>query len=572
MLTQDKNSRKPVLILLRHFPKLKAAEHEVIERLAASATELGWSVHIQNVDKSFDVNEIALVEDEADLVLDIHYEYPKFLKPNSIGAVWTPTSFMKDWDLPYVWENQLSHDNLVHTDSDKIDKLLKSFRPEKSFSVLNHSIPLSWSPWINEATRNAVPKAFYAGINWTKLSGRPGRHNHFFKELDHMEVLDIYGPKKISHVIPWKGFKSYRGEVPFDGKSILRKARESGISLVLSADQHLKEGMISSRLFEGLAASNAIISDRHPFIMKHLGDRALYLDFDRGDEYAANQLREYVKDFQENPSKLASYQKASEEIFASKFNLTTQLSNILNRPIQRKLDFEVDALVIGSSNNDIYNRLKDLNFSKIEFTNSKILDFQDLFEIAKSLDFKDYLVFNANSEFLDNLTERISGLRENLVLQKSKVGILASVLLLQGSRWFQPALVPVADSLPLNGIYVRGSGNFVSNQPIVDFVPSLRLKHLTEISYISPFEDVYSFLSEVGRKVENPQGSSQSVRMRIAKGMAEGKHTSAPDVAEEIRRLPKSRKSAVAFALLAALPGTKLLALVAKWFYRKRST
>ena len=268
--------KKPTLIILKHFYTLKAAEHEIVERIAQSTRDLGWEPRIVNVDSNFDLRDLTKIEKDADFVLDIHYEFPKFLKPNSIGAMWTPTSFMKDWDFPYVWENQLTHDKLVHTQSDLTIALLEQYRPAEEFGILNHSLPSSWLPWVSTGPRNELPRAFYAGINWSKLSGRPGRHHEFFKYLDKKDLLDLYGPKKVSHVIPWKGFDSYRGEIPFDGKSLLLKARESGISLVLSAQQHLNEGMISSRLFEGLFAGNAIISDRNPFIEKHLGQDSYY--------------------------------------------------------------------------------------------------------------------------------------------------------------------------------------------------------------------------------------------------------------------------------------------------------
>ena len=206
--------------------------------------------------------------------------------PNSIGAFWTPTSFMKEWDLAYVWENQLSHDTLVYPDSPQILKLLKLFRQEDSFQILNHSVPGSWLNWISEKDRNPVLMAFYAGINWNKLSGRPGRHNKLFELLDSTDTLAIYGPEKIEHIRPWAGFKNYQGQIPFDGKSLFTIARSHGVSLVLSAEQHKAEGIMSSRLFEGLAAGNVIISDDHPFTKRHLGSNAYYLELEKGDDYA----------------------------------------------------------------------------------------------------------------------------------------------------------------------------------------------------------------------------------------------------------------------------------------------
>ena len=150
---------KPTLLIIKHFYTLKAAEHEVVERLVASTKELGWIPKVVEVDANFDFKSINRIEKNVDAVLDIHYEYPKFFSAKSVGAVWTPTSFMKDWDLAYVWENQLSHDRLVHTDSRKILELIQSFRPKEEFGILNHSLPGNWVEWINETERNNVPRA-----------------------------------------------------------------------------------------------------------------------------------------------------------------------------------------------------------------------------------------------------------------------------------------------------------------------------------------------------------------------------------------------------------------------------
>ena len=127
---------------------MKATKDDPTQRkpdITTAKRELNWEPRIVEVDADFDSNTISDWENGVDAVLDIHYEYPKFFKPQSIGAVWTPTSFMKNWDLAYVWENQLSHDLLLHTDSEKILQLLSFFRPNEKFGVLNHSMPASWS-------------------------------------------------------------------------------------------------------------------------------------------------------------------------------------------------------------------------------------------------------------------------------------------------------------------------------------------------------------------------------------------------------------------------------------------
>ena len=563
---------RPVLIILKHFHTLKAAEHEVVERLSQSTRDLGWEPRIINVDGDFKISDIAKCEAGADLVLDIHYEYPKFLKPRSIGAVWTPTSFMKEWDLAYVWENQLSHDALVHTDSALVSNLLSQYRPQEDFGILNHSLPSSWLEWVNKGTRKETPKAFYAGINWTKLSGRPGRHHEFFKLLDNRNVLDLYGPRKIGQVTPWKGFASYRGEIPFDGKSLLLKARESGISLVLSSHQHLSEEMISSRLFEGLFAGNAIISDDHPFIKKHLGKNAFYLAFDRGDQYAASQLVEYVEELQENHELLNERQDASQQLYLKEFDLTKQLKALIAPMVKpQKVEQTLDALVIGSSTTGILKKLQSVGFSRVEFTTNQIIDLQDLVAIAQSFDLRKFCVFSSNSQILDSFVERVEVVLAKLTSSAAEIGVVGTVALSQNSGRFSPVTVPAAKSLPLSGLII--DLDHLSNNPAVyvDPIVSVRVKDLTEIRYISTFLSPYEFLLKRLDGDPITRLGDQSVRQIIITGLGTLSTAAASDIAEEIRRMPRARKRATIYALLASIPFLRPLVLMTKWMIRKQN-
>jgi hypothetical protein len=559
---------KPTLLIIKHFHTLNAAEHEVVQRLVASTKELGWIPRVVEVDADFDFKKIKRIEENVDAVLDIHYEYPKFFSAKSIGAFWTPTSFMKDWDLAYVWENQLSHDYLVHTDSQKILELLAGFRPKEKFGILNHSVPGSWAEWINEAKRDQVPRAFYAGINWNKLSGRKGRHHEMFKLLDSGDVLNIYGPRKISHVVPWKGFESYRGEIPFDGKSILRKAHESGVSLVLSAEQHLSEGIISSRFFEGLAAGNSIISDGHPFIRKHLGKSGFYLNLERGDDFAASQLLDYMQELRQNPKLLAKQQEISQNLFLEKFDLTKQLKRILVKEVDTELPQSVDALVLGNSRTDLRGQLTKLGFVRIEQTNALVLDIQDLISIARSLDLSEFCVFYSNTEVLDGFKSQLKQILEEMKKADCQFGTLPTVALSQGGQ-FAPVIMGNTGSVPLNGFVVNltlGKADFIS---VPKKIPFLRVEDSSELPQVSTFHNSYAFLLSIG--TDSKRDRVVSLRKLVRSEINKKYSSNQRDLIEDIRLMPRTRRRALGFSLIAALPFTRPLAGIAKWFIRKKS-
>jgi len=560
---------KPTLLILKHFYKLKVAEHEVVERLVTSTKEIGWIPRVVEVDSNFDFRNIQRIEKNVDAVLDIHYEYPKFFRAKSIGAFWTPTSFMKDWDLAYVWENQLSHDDIVFTDSDKILKLLNEFRPKEEFKILNHSLPGSWVEWINLAVRNNTPRAFYAGINWNKLSGRKGRNHELFKLLDDSDTLNLYGPKKISHVIPWDGFKSYRGEIPFDGKSILRRSRESGISLVLSSEQHFNEEMISSRFFEGLAAGNAIISDGHPFIRKYLGKYGFNLDLERGDDFAARQFLEFIAELRENTSLLIAHQEYSQNLFLEKFDLTLQLKNILEPKSETQPKAKIDALILGNSKSNLRAQLNKLGFGRIIHSNFLVQDLQDLVSLARSFNLKEFCVFYANTEVLDGFVTGLIELNEIMRLKDAQFGVLSSVALRQGGRKFAPVVMGKTGLAPLNGLVANLSLKNPTFVSPTKKIPFLRVEDISEIKYLSVFHDSYSFLIGVAEDYDGETGGSlrKSLQFEFDKKYSSNQR----DPIEEIRLMPRARRRVLGYSLMAALPYTKPFAAIAKWLIRKNS-
>lgn len=563
---------KPRLIILKHFYKLRAAEHELVVRLSASAEELGWDVRVFEVDATIKPKQIYEAEKGVDLVLDIHYEFPKFMLPKSIGAFWTPTSFMKDWDLGYVWENQLSHDEIVYPDSPEVLKLLHLFRGNQEFHVLNHSLPGSWLTWISDQQRNDTPKAYYAGINWNKLSGRPGRHHKLFKILDQSELLAIYGPQKIEHIKPWAGFKSYMGQIPFDGRSLFTTARSHGISLVLSANQHIEEGVMSSRLFEGLAAGNVIISDGHPFTKRYLGGNAFYLDLERGDERTSKQLQEIILCLREDSKKRQELQDLSHQIFLEKFDLTKQLKKILVKPTQEPANSEVAILVQGNNKNNIRWRLSELGYKNIQFIKQSIRDIAELFEVARSLELSKFIVLNSQTEFMDSFNERLKSTLQKMEISGQSIGLLTTVCLKQGTSAFAPVVIGATKVIPINGIIIN-MANLSSDLGVcADQIPSLRLEKYSQLSYVSIFANTYELLEDIGKSIHEKDQlrsiQNSQLRFMVRNKLEKDYFETAGDVTEEVRQLSRGRKRLLILLLLSSLPFFRPFVAIYKKLFR----
>ena len=73
----------------------------------------------------------------------------------------------------------------------------------------------------------------YCGINWEKLTGKKGRFDELLKKLDENNLISIYGPEIFHGIRPWEGYRNYKGEIPFDGISMIKEIAKCGIALVI---------------------------------------------------------------------------------------------------------------------------------------------------------------------------------------------------------------------------------------------------------------------------------------------------------------------------------------------------
>jgi hypothetical protein len=194
--------------------------------------------------------------------------------------------------------NQISNDFLISCGSDKIDKRFTSTGfPLIIEPKLNHTVTQIYA----EPELRSDRKLFYIGINWEKSSRTFGRHHELLKELDRRGIIEIYGPKKVDGVKPWKGFKCYKGGLPFDGKSVLETASKLGVALVLSSKEHKKDEIMSSRLFEGVASGAAIIGDNHSFLQKNFGSSVWQIDSNQNFKFQAEEIARTLDIINTNP-------------------------------------------------------------------------------------------------------------------------------------------------------------------------------------------------------------------------------------------------------------------------------
>jgi hypothetical protein len=264
------------------WPNLKNAEYEVIMRLCHAAENIGVRVIVTDndgyplwaSDESPVQKNRRVTSRDADFAISLHFESPRLFDLYSYYAIWQPLSFYSNFGYRASTAKLSTHCDALSCESELADAHIRnlmgidSATPRGDFPNLFHS---PQGPYMEPKITNES-RLFYVGINWERITGSPGRYTKLLNQLDQADLVDIYGPRQILGVAPWEGFESYRGEIPFDGHSVVDAVNRSGICIALSSDSHTRDGIMSNRFFEGAAAGAAIIAPKHPIIDKFFAD------------------------------------------------------------------------------------------------------------------------------------------------------------------------------------------------------------------------------------------------------------------------------------------------------------
>jgi hypothetical protein len=311
----------PVVGIVKDWPDRVAAEHETIERFKFSASILG--IDLQEVDSSGKTRSGIAPE----FILSLHFEHGKTWRQPSIHLLWNPIEFLFKRGFAQSILNACSHTFLASGGSKINDNRMNEYRGILRNEILSKVLPTLDGPIIPPKNRKNR-RIFYAGVNWERIKGDT-RYNQLLSKLDDTNILDLYGPKEMFGVEVWKGFKSYKGELPFDGSSLLRAASSSGIYLCLSSQKHIEFGLLSNRIFEASASGCLIIANYHEEAYQIFGNSILWLD-EVSESEMFEQICEYVVWANKNPKNAMELAQRSQDIFKKSLLLSKQLSKALN--------------------------------------------------------------------------------------------------------------------------------------------------------------------------------------------------------------------------------------------------
>jgi hypothetical protein len=326
------------IAVVQMWPEIKAAEDEVIARIVNTCRNLGVEVVLINTaGKLVESPDIKITSNDVDFVIHLHFETPKTYDAFSFVTLWNPLQFYFDWGYRKYSNNIVSHDDFLSCDSacadDHVRRMILTdnthFAP---YFNLFHSMSMPFcKPGLGQQ------KLFYVGINWDRLGKGKSRHQDLLQALDKSGELVIYGPDIFLGVKVWEGFKSYAGPLPFDGESVINAIDEAGITLVLSSEAHIESELMSSRLFEGLAAGSVIIVDENCFARKNFGDTLLYINtIGVKPEDITSQVRAHISWIKANQEQALEIATKAQQIFKDKFDMALSIKKLYGELPQRK--------------------------------------------------------------------------------------------------------------------------------------------------------------------------------------------------------------------------------------------
>ena len=335
ILGEPKNGERETLLRMQSVFLKQGHEFLVLDRegyVISNGPAKGKFVENANVDVMFtcDPVEFALVP-----LPDVF----------SVFAHWAPIGFFENFRAQKILESFHLYDHYVCSGETEVLVRVTNCSSEE-FALFGPSVPVGYTikPRIQEERR-----LFYVGINFERSLANM-RYGELLYELDRSGKLEIYGPQKVyGKKNLWAGFRSYRGEIPFDGHSIISKINRAGVCLALNSPMHNDANMVTSRTYEGAAAGAVIISDDNDFVREHFGDSVFYIPRDASEKAASQRILKILEWVNRHPQKAYEMACRSQQAFLDHLSLDTMVFNFAKsaeRAIERLHDIRLQSNVI----------------------------------------------------------------------------------------------------------------------------------------------------------------------------------------------------------------------------------
>lgn len=377
--------------------ELKNAEQETLLRLKYCIEKQGHELYI--IDRNGfvldDCGEVGKYIEDVDV--DFLFTYNTLEKgiitfPDvfSVFFHWSPLGFVANFQsllsIKYfnsfdcfagVYERDLFY---------RIDKIKTHDIP-----FIGSSVPVDFSL---PARRQNNRKLFYVGINFERKLVKM-RYEDLFKELDKSKKIEIYGPKEVYGAKNlWADFDCYKGEIPFDGETILKKINQAGICLAINSPMHNDANGVSNRIYEAAAAGALIISDDNEFVRSYFKDSVFYLNKKLSEKECAKKILEILDWANSHIEEAYEMSKKSNEIFLKYLALDSMVKETVSSIHNAILDIKknpndiIDIICFINTEEDFSNIKQQLKKQYYQNINLIIVANYDVYEkISKKISY-----------------------------------------------------------------------------------------------------------------------------------------------------------------------------------------
>lgn len=319
-----KNAEQETLLRLEYCFKKQGHALIVFDRngfVTSDGADKGKYVEDTNPDFMFTYNNLELAVSTFPDVFSVFFH-------------WSPLGFVANFQTLLEIKAFNVYDMFAGTyETDVFKKVANISTSEIPF--IGSSVPVDFAI---SARKQIDRKLFYVGVNFERALIKM-RYEDLFKSLDASNKIEIYGPKKVYGADNlWAGFKCYKGEIPFDGRSILEKINQAGVCLALNSPMHNDANAVSNRTYEAAAAGALIISDDNKFVRNYFKDSVFYINNNLSEEDASKKILEILDWANKNPTEAYEMAKKSSEIFKKELALDKMVEDTVSIVKQAKFN------------------------------------------------------------------------------------------------------------------------------------------------------------------------------------------------------------------------------------------
>jgi hypothetical protein len=294
-------------------PWRHAAENQAFRSLQQAATRIGHElIHCTDSDE--------VEVQQPDFVLATASTQPKLNDCPHYGTIHEPRDrFLTSREY---FNNLLSYDGYL-TISDTLTRFLRNVlfnagRDESVGFYYNTCQRQELTTDLAALIRDRKLTVTYFGTNWDH------RRSDFFRRFSEVDGVQICGP---AHSWPHINRKAYGGAPAFDGNAVQMRYAANGIGLCLLSELHLRDDIVSNRLFEVTSVGAVAICCDTPWIRRHFGDSVYYIDQTLPDDALIEAITRRVDEIYADPADAVRRAREARRIFETTFTAEALLAN-----------------------------------------------------------------------------------------------------------------------------------------------------------------------------------------------------------------------------------------------------